>query len=851
MRLSGLIWLFLLTITRTFGSPLNLSPHLSVSWDLSDDDSSTTLISVAPFRLAFNVCINSSCLEGSLASHRSHSLYLQLCEASMWRNAACDTGALPWPRGVWLTLRMNDDLVELVFLPWCFPHDKECIDGKSIELPRTDEVGLQLFLSDEGLGFVGDASGERLIRMNSSSSVLTPHSHVGAYRRMSMEESIGRIDRMKTRSEYRAESLLSLDAESILSVSWDLFDSETDFVSVAPFRFAFNVCIHSSCLSGSLASYRVHSLYLQLCGASQWRNTTCESRTIPWPRGVWLSLRMNDDLEAVMFLPWCFPHEKDCIDGKSIALPRTDQVALQLFLSDEDLGLIGDASIERLVRMNPSALTSHSQVGPYGLVDSTKHQSESTTEVLPPPDSELLTLDLDSILSVSWDLSDRSTELIAIAPFRLAFNVCVHSSCLAGSLESHHTQFIYLQLCGLSQWSNATCESRALPRPRGVWLSVRMNDDLVELLFLPWCFLHEKNCIDGKAIALPRTDEVGLQLFLSDDELQLIGDASRERLVRINSRPFNASPGVNNHSERTGEEWQRLDRHQARLTRVQLRAAAALAPPSNSCVDSSWELEERKDQRVDGKGLNASAQALSRTKMCNLLEEYPFILNQPVAPHGADMTGPPDPDTLILYAFSQSAGFREDNLFFLLAVGLPSDGRYHVAVVVNGPLDHSWARLFDRVEQRSGGAFEWFRRRDCGRDICAWLSVLDGAQPLRHPLHRFRRFLLLNGSARGPFVPAAFRGPWPELFFSMLGKDVGLAGVTVNCDCDSSQCRQNVDGLHIQSYLLAFAHSAVLAATRSRMRTVCMDISPAEPPKVHMHKVSRAFIQIGEIGLAL
>ena len=130
-------------------------------------------------------------------------------------------------------------------------------------------------------------------------------------------------------------------------------------------------------------------------------------------------------------------------------------------------------------------------------------------------------------------------------------------------------------------------------------------------------------------------------------------------------------------------------------------------------------------------------------------------------------------------------------------------------------------------------------------------SRLDGAQPLRHPLHRFRRFLLLNGSARGPFVPAAFRGPWPELFFSMLGKDVGLAGVTVNCDCDSSQCRQNVDGLHIQSYLLAFAHSAVLAATRSRMRTVCMDISPAEPPKVHMHKVSRAFIQIGEIGLAL
>ena len=373
-------------------------------------------------------------------------------------------------------------------------------------------------------------------------------------------------------------------------------------------------------------------------------------------------------------------------------------------------------------------------------------------------------------------------------------------------------------------------------------MSLRMNDNLVELAFLPWCFLHEKNCIDGKEIALARTDEVGLQLFLSDEELQLIGDASSERLVKINSHAFNASQGMNDQSTHNGEASQPLDRHQARLARVQRRAAAALAPPSQSCVDSSWEIEERKDQRVDENGLYASAQPLSRTKMCNLLGEYTFVLNQPVPVRGADMAGPPDPDTLILYAFSQSEGFREDNLFFLLAVGLPSDGRYHVVVVVNGALDHSWALLLDRVEQRSGGAFEWFRRRDCGRDICAWLSVLDGAQPLRHPLHRFRRFLLLNGSARGPFVPPAFRGPWPELFFSMLGRDVGLAGVTVNCHCDSNQCSQNVDGLHIQSYLLAFAHSAVLAATTSRMKTVCMDLSPADPPDVHKHKVRCTFI---------
>ena len=823
-----LIWLFQLTITLTVsGSFLSFTSHLSASWVLSDDDGSANLISFAPFRLAFNVCIHSSCLAGSLASHRSDSLYLQLCGASLWRNATCETGSLSWPRGVWLTLRMNDDLEELVFLPWCIPHENECIAGKAIALPQTDEVGLQLFLSDEGLGFVGDASSERLIRMNTSSSVLTPFSH------------IGRIDRMETRSEHYTESMLPLDNESILSVSWDLFESSTEFLSVAPFRLFFNVCIHSSCLSGSLASYRPHSLYLQLCGASQWRNANCENRTIIWPRGVWLSLRMNDDLKAVTFLPWCFPHEKDCIDGKVIALPRTELVSLQLFLSDEDLGLIGDASSERHVRMNSSALTSHSHVGSYGRVDSLKYQSEHKTEST--PESDLITANLESILSVSWDLSDRSANLIVIAPFRLAFNVCVHSICLAGFLESHRTHFLHLQLCGLSQWKNATCESRALPRPRGVWLRVRMNDDLAELVFLPWCFLHEKNCIDGKAIALPRTHEVSLQVLLSDVELQSI-DASSKRLIRINSHPLVASHETNNSSTHSGEARQlepldRLHRHQARRTRVQSRAAAARAPPSSSCVDSSGDNEERKDHSVDEKGLNNSVQQLSRTKMCDFLEEFQFILNQPVTPRGADMTDPPDPDTLILYAFSQSEGFREDNLFFLLAVGLPSDGRYHVVVVVNGALDHSWALLLDRIEQRSGGAFEWFRRRDCGRDICAWLSVLDGAQPLQHPLHLFRRFLLLNGSARGPFVPLAFRGPWPELFFSMLGKDVGLAGLTVNCNCDSSQCSQNLDGLHIQSTVLAFANSAVLAATTSRMRTVCMDISPAEPPDVHQYKV--------------
>jgi hypothetical protein len=167
-------------------------------------------------------------------------------------------------------------------------------------------------------------------------------------------------------------------------------------------------------------------------------------------------------------------------------------------------------------------------------------------------------------------------------------------------------------------------------------------------------------------------------------------------------------------------------------------------------------------------------------------------------------------DTLILYAFAHSDGWREDNLLFWLIRGLVPDSRYHFVLIVNGHIEDSWRRLLDRLAA-SLACFEWHQRTDSGRDVCAWHSVLSGSIRLLRPLASFVRFVLANASCRGPFLPAYYRRPWPEVFLSALNHDVGLSGVTFHCDCQNAIVNGRREGAcaiglyaHVQSYLLAF-----------------------------------------------
>ena len=200
----------------------------------------------------------------------------------------------------------------------------------------------------------------------------------------------------------------------------------------------------------------------------------------------------------------------------------------------------------------------------------------------------------------------------------------------------------------------------------------------------------------------------------------------------------------------------------------------------------------------------------------------PWRRNQP-ASLGPASDGTPV-DTLILYAFSQSEGWREDNLFFWLAKGLVLRSRYHFVVVVSGEIDDSWARLLDRLAA-AAPAFEWHRRPDRGRDACAWHAVLRGWIRLRRALAGFARYVILNASCRGPFLPAYYPHPWPEAFLSLLKGGVVLAGPSVFCACARPEPRPGhpciaTPQLHVQSYLLAFARAA-LPEVLTLLRAIC------------------------------
>ena len=160
-------------------------------------------------------------------------------------------------------------------------------------------------------------------------------------------------------------------------------------------------------------------------------------------------------------------------------------------------------------------------------------------------------------------------------------------------------------------------------------MTLRKNDELVEILFLPWCSL-ERDCVNGTEIELPKTEEIWLQLFLSDEKLGLRGYASSERLINTNST-------------------------------------------LNSCLDSYQGRDLTDQQTENALSLNSTTTPLTRTTMCDFLLEYPLIEHNAGKWQAAKSVEavPPDPDTLIIYAFSHSDGWREDNLFYLLAIGLP------------------------------------------------------------------------------------------------------------------------------------------------------------------------------------
>ena len=137
------------------------------------------------------------------------------------------------------------------------------------------------------------------------------------------------------------------------------------------------------------------------------------------------------------------------------------------------------------------------------------------------------------------------------------------------------------------------------------------------------------------------------------------------------------------------------------------------------------------------------------------------------------------------------------NLKFFLAQGIIPSSQYHYIFVVSGEPSPGTREMLMRVSDAFPNVDLLFRT-NFGYDFCAWKEALFGGLKLRVQMTHAKYFILINKSVRGPFLPAHFRGHWPDIFTSRLNDRVRLSGTSVNCDA-----------LHVQSMVLAFDQSTL------------------------------------------
>ncbi|PVH72652.1 hypothetical protein DL98DRAFT_520383 [Cadophora sp. DSE1049] len=124
---------------------------------------------------------------------------------------------------------------------------------------------------------------------------------------------------------------------------------------------------------------------------------------------------------------------------------------------------------------------------------------------------------------------------------------------------------------------------------------------------------------------------------------------------------------------------------------------------------------------------------------------------------------------LILYAYADSEdGTALENLKFFIAHGLHAAADF--VFILNGETDaKALVPKKDniRLVQRPNECY----------DLGAYAEVL-----LKDDLYKnYKRFITMNASVRGPFIPYWSEGCWTDMFLSKVTEEVKLVGITANC----------------------------------------------------------------------
>ena len=168
------------------------------------------------------------------------------------------------------------------------------------------------------------------------------------------------------------------------------------------------------------------------------------------------------------------------------------------------------------------------------------------------------------------------------------------------------------------------------------------------------------------------------------------------------------------------------------------------------------------------------------------------------------------PLTLVLYVTTRDtppSKLRYNNLnFFIRQAVLPYDTSVYIVVIVQGVWPEVRGMLQHAEAWTNANGVKNFHtvwHVNEGFDFGAWKLALNGSLPLgngRKPID-FDFFILLNGSAKGPFLPSYWSSAfpvWTTIFTGLITDKNRLVGTSVNCE-------KSPDLLHLQSMTLSFS----------------------------------------------
>ena len=139
---------------------------------------------------------------------------------------------------------------------------------------------------------------------------------------------------------------------------------------------------------------------------------------------------------------------------------------------------------------------------------------------------------------------------------------------------------------------------------------------------------------------------------------------------------------------------------------------------------------------------------------------------------------------MILYAYYETSDTRP-NLEFFVSHALHAHAKF--VFILNGETDA------EALLPTNESNIHYIKRNNTCFDLGAYAEVLksnDGALIRQH-----KRFIMINASLRGPFIPFWSRDCWSNAYLDKLTDEVKLVGMTMNCRSDLPR--------HVQSMILA------------------------------------------------